>query len=384
VEKREVPELFDAVLVDEAQDLPQPFFRLVYAFAKEPKRVVWAFDELQNLSESTMPTTDEMFGLKADGRPRVALSGNGGARTDIVLPVCYRNTPWALTLAHALGFGIHREAGFVQYFHNSEQWLTAGYEVLSGLLEPGRNVVIRRSAASIPPYFPLLLRPEDAVVCQVVADVDAQAEWVAAEVKSNIEQDELEHDDVLIVLANSLTAKKRAPRVMDALIRHGLASHLVGETASADEIFQQRSIAITHIYRAKGNEAPMVYVLDAHECANGFELRRLRNTLFTAITRSRAWVRLCGYGDEMVALANEVRAVSDAEYNLRFRVPTPDEISRLRSIHRDLAPSERQRKDELKRAAEKFLGALELGEVDWESLPKSLRERFRRQVDDEE
>ena len=40
--------IFDAVLVDEAQDLPPEFFQLVYLFTKEPKRVVWAYDELHS------------------------------------------------------------------------------------------------------------------------------------------------------------------------------------------------------------------------------------------------------------------------------------------------------------------------------------------------
>ena len=42
-------QLYDAVLIDEAQDLPQPFFELVYRHLKEPKRIMWAYDELQNL-----------------------------------------------------------------------------------------------------------------------------------------------------------------------------------------------------------------------------------------------------------------------------------------------------------------------------------------------
>ena len=34
--------LFDAVLIDEAQDLPSDFFRLVYRFTRDPKRIIWA------------------------------------------------------------------------------------------------------------------------------------------------------------------------------------------------------------------------------------------------------------------------------------------------------------------------------------------------------
>jgi superfamily I DNA and RNA helicase len=36
--------LYDAVLVDEAQDLPWQFFRLIYRFTRNPKRIIWAYD----------------------------------------------------------------------------------------------------------------------------------------------------------------------------------------------------------------------------------------------------------------------------------------------------------------------------------------------------
>ena len=50
---------------------------------------------------------------------------------------------------------------------------------------------------------------------------------------------------------------------------------------------QSGSITVSGIFRAKGNEAPMVYIANADYCASGHEMIRLRNILFTAITRSR-------------------------------------------------------------------------------------------------
>src|SRR5262249_17924741 len=54
--------IYDAVLIDEAQDLPQPFFELVYLLTKRPKRVVYAYDELQNLSDFSMMPAEDLFG----------------------------------------------------------------------------------------------------------------------------------------------------------------------------------------------------------------------------------------------------------------------------------------------------------------------------------
>ena len=62
----------------------------------------------------------------------------------------------------------------------------------------------------------------------------------------------------------------------------------------------------------------MVYLVNSDYCISGFELIKRRNILFTAITRSRAWVRLAGCGGRMEKLAEEVRKVVSSDYKLRY------------------------------------------------------------------
>ena len=163
----DVAPLFDAVLIDEAQDLPIEFFRLVYRFTKHPKRIVWAYDELQRLSESAMPSTLELFGTDLAGQAVVNIDNRANeARKDIVLEVCYRNTPWALATAHAIGFGIYRPGGIVQHFDDYELWGQIGYDTVHGSLSPGSEVTLRRATSSYPSFFTELLDPADAVVLQ--------------------------------------------------------------------------------------------------------------------------------------------------------------------------------------------------------------------------
>ncbi|MCB2262279.1 MAG: hypothetical protein LGR52_04970 [Candidatus Thiosymbion ectosymbiont of Robbea hypermnestra] len=227
------PPIYDAVLIDEAQDLPPEFFRLVYRFTKEPKRIVWAYDELQTLSESVMPDTAELFGKDNAGNPLVELDNPPGRpREDIILPVCYRNSPWALTLAHALGFGIYCQPGLVQHFDDPLLWEEMGYQILDGTLEPGAKVSIGRKPTSYPSYFTKFLKPTDAIVSICFPSELEQAEWIAAAIRGNLSQDELEADDILIVLPTPLTARNDAAVIQHALARRGIESHLVGVMTS--------------------------------------------------------------------------------------------------------------------------------------------------------
>lgn len=385
VEAQTVEPIYDAILVDEAQDLPWPFFRLIYKFTKPPKRIVWAYDELQNLSEATMPPVEDLFGVDETGNARVQLTNTEGQpRQDLMLPVCYRNTPWALTLAHAIGFGIYRPAGLVQLFDDPGLWSEIGYEIVRGNLDHGQEVVLQRRGDSYPSYFDRLIDPNDAIVCEVFRDEREQAEHVARSIEQNLGDDELEPDDILVVLPDPITAKKKSKIIMDALARRDIASHLAGVTTSQDEIFSPDSVSISNIYRAKGNEAPMVYVLNCQYCVTGHELIRARNTLFTAITRSRAWVRLCGCGPFMGRFMREVDAVRSRDYRLHFQIPTPPELERLQMIHRDRTADERARIRKAEKGLASFLEEYSKGELAFENLPPELRDGLKDLIQDAE
>lgn len=372
--------IYDAVLIDEAQDFPAEVFRLVWMFTKPPHRVVWAYDELQILSESTMPSMTEMFGHDRKERPLVELRNDPNkARQDIMLPVCYRNTPWALTVAHALGFGIYRDEGLVQHFDNPGLWGDIGYEVLAGTLGLGQHVVLRRAKEASPPFFHELLRPDDAVIAREFDTTADQDEWIAASIRENLDTDELDPEDILIVLPNSYTAKSRFGKLRTALADHGLACHMPGYTSNPDTVFEPDSIAITHIFRAKGNEAAMVYVADCEYGTGGTNKVTRRNTIFTAITRSRAWVRATGVGVNFAALKKEIDHVSGNEWKLDFNIPAPGELQHLRTVNRERSRDQEAKADRVLAEFERILQRITEGELtvaDLTPRQKTLLARF--------
>ncbi len=187
----EDPPIFDAALIDEAQDLPPSFFRLLHRFTKAPKRVAWAYDELQKLDEGAMASMSELFGADEAGHSLVTLANHPGeARRDITLPICYRNSPWALATAHALGLGIYRAGGLVQHFDEPSLWEGIGYRLVSGRLAEGARVELERAPHSTPDYFPEFLTPNDAVLMKAFADSEAQDRWVARQLVRHLNVDE--------------------------------------------------------------------------------------------------------------------------------------------------------------------------------------------------
>ena len=322
---------YDAVLIDEAQDMPDSFFKLVYEFTKEPKRVIWAYDDLQKLSDVAIPSLGDMFGRNEDEDPLVGLVNEyGQPQQDINLQLCYRNPPQALTLAHALGMGIYREeGGLIQHFDVPSRWREVGYVPVSGRLDPGEEVTIRRSENSYPEYFGESLQSDDIILSEAFRSPSQQAEWIASSIEKNLTHDQLEHDDILIVLPDPRTSRSTARVIMRALNRRGIQAHLVGVSSGTDEVFQSNSIALAHIFRSKGNEAAIVYIADSHLCFRGPNIIRLRNILFTAITRSRAWVRLTGLGRYMTELQAEIQRVFDNSFSLRFVIPDEQQLEEM-------------------------------------------------------
>lgn len=369
--------IFDAVLIDEAQDFPTSFYRLMYGVVPAPHRIMWAYDDLQNLGDYEMRSEHELFGKDSHGRPLVTLKNEADRpKEDIVLPVCYRNTPWALATAHALGFGIYRPQGLVQMFEEPSIWPRIGYEVVRGALELGSRLTVQRSPESYPCYFTDLLNPDDAIQCGVFESADAQYAALADAIWKNINEDELEPTDILVVLPSAYTSKKTGAAVMSALAKRKIPAHLAGVTTSRDEIFHPNSVAVTHIFRAKGNEAPMVYIVNTEFCQIGFELSRKRNILFTGITRSRCWIRLFGVGEQMAALKAEVDEVRAHNFELEFTYPDREQLKRLAHVHRDMTEEERRDWERKISTVSDVVRAVMDGDLPLEALPADVREKL--------
>lgn len=361
---------YDVVLIDEAQDMPAAFFGLVYRSVNQPKRIVWAYDELQNLGSTMMPSIEEMFGKDETGASLVELINKPDQPTqDIILPVCYRNPPWSLALAHALGFGIYH-APLIQHFDTLGLWEDIGYKLDKGTLNYGKKVELSRSKAATPSYFFDLLDPEEVIQTKCFSEPNLQYDWVAKEIHRNITEDELDPDDILVIFPSVITAKSHYQKLVPFLNKYGIASILAGVTEDRDIFRVQGRVSCSAIYRAKGNEAPMVYIVNSDYCHEGFELTKLRNTIFTAITRSRAWVRICGIGERMEELIKEIEEFKKADYSLKFKIPTETEMRKLKTINKERSITETKKIEEAQKGVRLLIDLVNNGEIDASQIPE--------------
>lgn len=372
--------LFDALLIDEAQDLPREFLRLAYLCTAN-HRIIWAYDDLQNLGDYQMRSLRETFGEDEQGNQLVVLRNEPKQpRQDIILPKCYRNTPWALVTAHALGSGIYRQPKMVQHPDDPVLWSEIGYEVTAGELRLGRPVVLQRSAESAPAFFRVLLKAEDAVIFYPFSEEREQFSAVARMIKEDVTKGELYPHDIAVVFPDAISAEKRGLSFRRFLADQQIDSHIVGVTSSRDGFLIEGQVAISGPYRAKGNEAPVVYVMDADFCAAGAELIKKRNILFTAITRSRGWVRVCGCGDGMNLLLGEFRRLVSKDFKLDFTIPTAEELLKMRTLYRDITSDDRKKAADLRKALEKLPSNEEEANAVLQTLPRELRERILRNL----
>ncbi|MBF0553446.1 MAG: ATP-binding domain-containing protein [Nitrospirae bacterium] len=330
----EYRQMYDAIFVDEAQDLSESFLKICYNILNEPKRLIYAYDDLQKLNEgSPLKSPKDIF--------------NVDTYDDIILSTCYRNSRPLLVTAHALGFGIYRKEGLVQFFDQPQLWKDIGYEVITGKLEAPNKVTLRRTSESSPKYLEKHSDIDDILCFKSFNNIKEQSKWVTEEIIKNIMEDELLIKDIIVINSNPLKTLTDVSLIRTNLLKSKINSHVAGNLDS-DIFFEENSITFTGIYRAKGNEVPMVYIINADHCYADNEFKQLnlikkRNTLFTAITRSKAWVRVCGVGQRMNRLIEEFNKVKEVDFELHFTYPAEDQIKEMNIIHRDISENEKQR-----------------------------------------
>ena len=315
-----------------------------------------------------MPSPEQIWGLDENGKPIVSFNSED---QDITLDICYRNPGPILTTAHALGFGIYHNP-IIQMFDFEGLWTEIGYNKVDGELVEGKDVILSRTEKSSPSLLSSHNSIDEMIQFIKFNDKTDQANWIANEIIKNITQDEILPSDIVVIHPDTMRMRSEVGQLRDILFQHGINTSIAGITSSPDEFFSDNSVTFTSIFRAKGNEAAMVYIMDSQYCNVDYELAKRRNILFTAMTRTKAWLRVCGIGQYFDGLVNEYNEVKRREFTLQFRYPTGPEREKMRLVNRDMTSQERKRVHQAKLNAHNLSVLLD-GQVRVEDIPEELR-----------
>ncbi len=268
-------------------------------------------------------------------------------------------------------------------FAQKSLWRDVGYEVEEGAMEDGQRVRLVRPPKTSPRFLEEHSRMNDLLLFQGFSSAEKQAAWLVEAIRKNIEEEELRPEDIMVINPDPLTTKEEMGLPRSLLTQMGVNNNLAGVSASRDVFFHPGEVTFTGVNRAKGNEASMVYVINAQDCVfspRPATLARVRNRLFTSITRSKAWVRVLGVGPAMRELAAEFTRVKGSDFALDFIYPTPEELAMLTIVNRDQSRQERKEQERRELSFEEVLRSLETGESFLEDYPPEMVARFKRIV----
>lgn len=311
--------MYDCILIDEAQDFDKNYLQLCLKILDENKRLVYAYDELQKLNEEAMPNPEEIFGQ--------------GISNDTPLTVCYRNQGNVIVTAHAIGMGLYRKEGLLQLPSSSSVWEAIGYTSDSPIVE-GEEVTLYRTEKTSPAL--LKVNPKEIIDFLGYNDADSMYKELLNMIKADLEVEQLLPRDIMIIdmdtydygkncskvsviknSANSEVAWDEEWNYHDEMEIYKFDIHTAG-AASPEDFFRDDSVVYSSVRRAKGNETYMVYIVNAQKCVNSLRRRSDRNGLFTAITRSKGWVKVLGYGEDMEVLKEEFEEIKTQNFKLYF------------------------------------------------------------------
>jgi superfamily I DNA and RNA helicase len=341
-----IPQIFDAILIDEGQDLiadrwkfdhKQPFYWMAYQALRpvnpiypEQKRLIWAYDEAQSLETLKIPTASELFGEELG----YLVTGTypGGIKKSEIVRRCYRTPHDIIIAAHAIGMGLLRPAGMLTGMTRADEWKAIGYEV-QGKFIAGEKITLNRPRENS--ANPLQQWWKGSIIdLNTYAYRQQELTALAQKIKHNLRYDGLRPSrEILVILVGHVfEAIKLEAHVATFLIKQGIDIFIPGnrhcnclktepEEGDPNRFWHDGAITVARIHRAKGHEADMVYVVGLDRVAKEESNLSLRNQLFVALTRSRAWAEMSGIGN--YPLYQEIHQVIQSKETLTFTFSRP-------------------------------------------------------------
>lgn len=325
---------YDYILVDEAQDFPPEFLQILYRMTPAPHRIYFAYDELQTLSSVEAPSPAKNFGVDEHGNPNVSLDGiyPGPMDKDIILHKSYRCPMEVLMLAHAIGLGIHAPRSCVQMLQDESSWKAVGYQIESGELKKGKQVTILRPPENSPNKITDTYSGTDRLITtNTFSSRDEELDWVCESVRKDVQEDQVSPEQIVVISLDSIKAKELMIPLQHRLRQKNIDSTIPGLLNDTSEFAEAGKVTLSTVHRAKGNEAPIIYIIGFEGLYQYVEEIDLRNRAFTCISRAKGWVRISGITPKMEKVQIEIDKILHDLPRLIFTFPDMEQIRKLGS-----------------------------------------------------
>lgn len=283
-----------------------------------------------------------MFGRFPNGEPKLSLDQfeDDQMDRDLVLNKSYRCPRDILMLAHALGLGIHNPRGAVQMLGDPASWNAVGYEIKEGKLEKGEKVVLLRPAENSPTLITEVYKGQQPLIEHRAFETrEEELEWIAASIAEAVHQEAVPPENIVVISLDSIKAKKYMISLQRLLREKNVGSTIPGLVDASSDFAEAGLVTLSTVFRAKGNEAPVVYILSFEHLYSFAEEIENRNRAFTSISRTKGWVRITGIGQRMVRVQEEVNLILKDLPTFKFVFP---DLNQLRKL--DASETSRRRK----------------------------------------
>ncbi len=234
--------------------------------------------------------------------------------------------------------GLLREEGMLRGFTRQEDWENIGYQIRKGSFRPGNEIILHRPKNTTPNRVPEVWEDE-IIEFNTYSSRKEELKKLAVKIRENIEEGLNPSRDILVIaLGSGREGFKLKTDIAKFLKKNGIDIYIpkaVNKNViypkypniAPNKFWHQGAVTVSNIYRAKGNEAYMVYVGGLDNIAKNEADVGLRNQLFVALTRAKGWSDISGIGS--YSMYQEFEDVIDSEntFEFEFQRPVADKIN---------------------------------------------------------
>jgi superfamily I DNA and RNA helicase len=307
------PLLYDAVYVDEAQDLLPEEFELLLRLARKDAQgnqsFIVFYDNAQNIYGVPTPVWSKL-GLNIVGRT-------------VYLDQCLRNTRETLAFAFNVLVGSFAPEG--------QRVATRQFADVSSLKQRG---LISENGDRYDIHFSPRTGPPPVVT--TYPSRQAEIDGTAKAIQDLITQQKVLPNDILVVYKAHYAFKERLANRLSEVIGPEYALRLVDNDHRANKnlpLVEDGFLTVSTIASAKGYDAPIVFLLGADELATDAQGRA---SFYVGATRAKLCLHVSGVKLSTPSLLDEILLASQSM--TRTRVVTPPIIAPKRTLAATVTP----------------------------------------------